>query len=371
MSTAKGRTRALVVEDSATQAMELRILLESAGFDVRIAGRLSEALERLSEQDADVVLLDLELPDATGLSGLERLSGHESRVAVVVLTATEDEATALEAIEKGAEDYLFKGQLGASALVRSVRYAMERRRAHNELAVLTEELRRSNAQKDQFLGIAAHDVRNPLSVVRGYADFLLAGAAGPVNEEQVEILRSMRRSADFMLRLVEDLLDFSRIQSDRLEVEREPVRLGELVQRVVSVNRMLAQKKDIDLRLAHLDDVPEMLLDEHKIEQVLDNLLTNAVKFSHRGTSIDVRVEHRGGAAVLSVRDRGVGIPPDDLPKVFAPFEKTRARPTGGERSTGLGLAIVRNIVEAHRGTIDVESEPGVGSTFTVRLPYG
>ena len=369
MTAPGGKTSLLVVEDSVTQATALRLLLEEAGFGVRVAHSLSDAERALEDDGPSAVLLDLVLPDASGLDGVARIRERGRHVPIIVLTSLEDESLALDALSAGADDYHVKGELDARSLVRSVRYAVERGRARRELAALSDELRALNEQKDRFLGMAAHDLRNPLGVVRGYADFLASGEAGDVNEEQVEILQTMRRASEYMLRLVEDLLDFSRIQVGRLDLEPTAFRIEELVERSISVHRMLAAKKDIAIDVERLDTVGEVVLDQHKIEQVLDNLVTNAIKFSHPGSHLHVRLEERGDRMVLVVRDEGVGIPEAEQARVFAPFEKTSARPTAGERSTGLGLAIVRNIVEAHGGTIDLESAPGRGSTFTVTLP--
>jgi signal transduction histidine kinase len=168
---------------------------------------------------------------------------------------------------------------------------------------------------------------------------------------------------------VEDLLDFSRVQSGRMELEREPTRLDGLVGEAVRVVAMLAQEKEITLSTELAPDLPEVRVDRHKMRQVVDNLLTNAVKFSHPKSNVHIGLEQVGEQLHLTVQDHGVGIPAEDLPKVFEAFQKTGARPTAGERSTGLGLAIVRNIVQAHGGEIWVESTVGEGSTFHVSVP--
>ena len=367
----------LIVEDSATQAAAVGMMLEDAGFTVRTAGSIEAALSALDRESFDTVLLDLELPDATGLGGLERLVDAYPMVPVVVLTSHGREI-ALEALHRGAEDYLLKEQLDSSILERAIRYGIERHRSRNELTALTEELREKaaeliqlNRQKDHIMGVVAHDLRNPLGVVRGYADFLLSGVAGELDHEQIEILGIMRRSSQYMLHLVEELVDFSRIQAGAMELEREPTDLTALIREAIRVNQMLAQEKKIAFE-AELDPgLPEIALDRHKIRQLLDNLFSNAVKFSHAGSRVDVELAREGEAVHLLVRDRGVGIPAADLPRVFAPFQRTSARPTAGERSTGLGLAIVCNIVKAHGGRIWVESVVGEGSTFHTVLPLG
>lgn len=370
-------TTVLIVEDSATQAAAVGMMLEDAGFAVRAAGTIEAALATLEAERPDAVLLDLELPDATGLAGLARLVAAYPAVPVVVLTSHGAEI-ALEALHGGAEDYLPKQQLDSSILERAIRYAIERHRTRNALTALTEELREKAAelaqldrQKDHIMGVVAHDLRNPLGVVRGYADFLLSGVTGELDHEQVEILQIMRRSSQYMLHLVEELVDFSRIQAGAMELEREPTDLAALIREAIRVNQMLAQEKKIVIEAELEDSLPEIGLDRHKIRQVLDNLLSNAAKFSHPGSRVEVELSHEDGFVHLLVRDHGVGIPAEDLPRVFAPFQRTSARPTAGERGTGLGLAIVCNIVTAHGGRIWVESKVGEGSTFHTKLPLG
>lgn len=354
-------THVLLVEDSPTQAAALSAALDEAGLEVVTAGSLHAAKEQLA-RPFDVVLLDLELPDATGLEGVHALVDEHPSVPIVVLTSTHGEQIALYALAAGAQDYVPKHSLAPETLPRALRYAIERHRTKTELATL-------NAQKDHLMGVVAHDLRNPLSVVRGYADFLLSGVTGELDAEQDEIVRTMRRTTDYMLHLVEDLVDFSRIQAGALDLEREPTDLGALVADCVRVNGLVAQDKQIRFEPRIAPDLPKTEVDRHKIRQVLDNLLTNAVKFSHPGSTVDVTLERRDEQAHLAVRDRGVGIPESDLHRVFRPFSKTSARPTAGERSTGLGLAIVGNIVEAHGGRIWVESRVDEGSTFHVTLP--
>lgn len=249
-------------------------------------------------------------------------------------------------------------------------------RLNNELATSQRELARRNAelgrlneQKNQFLGIAAHDLRNPLEVILTYSQFLLDEASGRLEPEQVEFVEAIRSSSEFMLSLVENLLDLAQIEAGRLELDLATVDLGGLLERNVSLNRTLAQKKNIEVLLSCPPDLPALRIDAPKIEQVLNNLIGNAVKFSPRGSTVEVGAEDRGDGVVLRVRDQGPGVPADELDKLFRPFGRTRVQASGGEKSTGLGLAIVKKVVEGHGGKIQVESAPGEGTTFYVSLP--
>ncbi len=231
------------------------------------------------------------------------------------------------------------------------------------------ELARLNELKNRVLGMAAHDLRSPLSVIIGYAEFLEADAFDSLHERHREFVTTIRETSEFMLRMVSDLLDVSAIEAGRLTLDRQPTDLVQLTRRNVTRNALLAGRKGIAVVMDESPTVLTMALDRGKIEQVLNNLVSNAVKFSHPPSTVRVSLSCSAGFVTLAVNDEGQGIPEADLTKLFKPFSKTSVRTTAGEQSTGLGLAIVRNIVEGHGGRITVASEPGRGSTFSVILP--
>jgi CheY-like chemotaxis protein len=249
-------------------------------------------------------------------------------------------------------------------------------RVNNELANTQRELvsanvklGRLNAQKDRFLGMAAHDLRTPLGIIKAYSSFLRDESTNRLEEEQLEFLEEIHSCADFMLRLVDDLLDISKINSGNMEITLEPTDLLELAERVVRRNRLLAVPKDIEVLLKVEPERLSSCVDARMIEQVFNNLLSNAVKFSHPGSTVTVVVSRESNTVRVEVRDEGEGIPVNELDDVFAAFKKTSTKSTAGERSTGLGLAIVQRVVNAHDGKIWVTSELGRGSTFYFTLP--
>jgi signal transduction histidine kinase len=241
--------------------------------------------------------------------------------------------------------------------------------AQRELAKKNIELARLNDQKNEFLGIAAHDLRNPLGVILAYSHFLIEEAAPALGQEQVGFLNRIKSSSNFMLNLVNNLLDISVIEAGKLQLNLEQVELGELLRENISVNRVLADREQIRLTLERVDKVPAMMLDRVKIEQVLNNLLGNAIKFSPAGSEVSVSLEDSESDAIITVRDRGPGIPEEEIGRVFQPFTKTGSRRSEREKSAGLGLAIVKKIVAGHGGEISVESKIGEGSAFRVALP--
>ena len=238
-----------------------------------------------------------------------------------------------------------------------------------ELAKKNAELEQLNQQKNRLLGMAAHDLRNPLGVISTYAEFLETDAAAVLNEEQREFVTTIKDTSEFMLRLITYLLDVSAIEAGQLNLDCQTADLARLIQHNVTLNRVLAAKKDIAIEFDPPAVLPRLSFDAGKIEQVLNNLISNAVKFSHRGTRVRIRLECTKDFAIVAVKDQGQGIPAADLSKLFKPFSKASVRSTAGEQCTGLGLAIVRRIIEGHGGRIWVESERGKGSTFFFTLP--
>jgi two-component system, OmpR family, sensor kinase len=241
--------------------------------------------------------------------------------------------------------------------------------AQRELAKKNFELARLNEQKNQFLGIAAHDLRNPLEVIQTYSEFLLEDASGILPAEQIEFIHKIYSSSAYMLNLVNDFLDYSKIEAGRLALNLSESDLVRIVARVVEQMRVLADKKQIRIALNAPGDLPKISADESKIEQVLHNLLGNALKFSPPGTTIEVGARRGENNVILSVKDSGQGIAPDEAETLFNPFVKGKSKATGGEKSAGLGLAIVKKIVEGHGGEITLETEVGKGTVFYVALP--
>lgn len=241
--------------------------------------------------------------------------------------------------------------------------------AQREMVKRNVELEKLNEMKNQFIGIAAHDLRNPLQVIDGYSQILAEGLLGGLSPEQMKVISAIKKNSDFMLRLVTDLLYISKIEAGKLHLELQETDLLSVLESNVELNRLLAGPKQIDITLSRGESIPTLRVDASKIEQVLNNLISNAVKFSHPNTTVEVGVARGERRVVVAVRDEGQGIPPDEIELLFTPFSNLSVKSTAGENSTGLGLAIARRIIEGHGGEIWVRSQVGVGSTFSFSLP--
>ena len=233
------------------------------------------------------------------------------------------------------------------------------------------EIERLNLHRIKFLGMATHDLRSPIVAILSLVEYQCDNMEIMNTEEHLRFLSDIRSSSEFMLELIDDFLDMSAIESGRMRLRRQLSDLQKLLERVVNPKAELARLKQVHVSLHIEGKLPELSIDEEKIEQVVRNLLSNAIKFSEPGTAVVVYAAVHDGSVLISVRDHGPGISDAERAQLFQPFGRTSARSTAGERSTGLGLAIAQTIVEEHGGHIQVESRPGVGSLFFFTLPIG
>ncbi|MBI3722517.1 FHA domain-containing protein [bacterium] len=227
-------------------------------------------------------------------------------------------------------------------------------------------------QKDELLGMVAHDLRTPLTGLLGFAEMALTGLSRGAEPKAIEDdLEVIRTTALEMNELLSDLLDVSKIEAGKLEIAARPVDILELIEEARARYTLWTQSKQLEFRLTVPKDLPAVSADPRRILQVLNNLVSNAVKFSRPGDAVTLGATSNENTIVVSVTDTGQGISQEDLAKLFAPFEQGSSKATRGERGTGLGLAIARKIVELHGGQIWAVSQKGLGSQFAFTLPIG
>jgi len=232
------------------------------------------------------------------------------------------------------------------------------------------QLSRLNQEKNQFLGMAAHDLRKPIGLIIAYSEFLIEEAAGLLGKEHQGFLNTINSSCTFMKRLVDDFLDVSAIEAGRFDLDLQPTEIMDVLEQSLTLNHLQSVKKGISLEVQAQEDIPRAFLDASKIEQVITNLVSNAIEHTRPGTAVFIRLSCDNEAILFSVQDQGPGIAPEEMDKLFKPFEKTSAKKTGGEKSTGLGMLITRKIIESHGGRIWVDSPPGEGATVSFILPH-
>lgn len=249
-------------------------------------------------------------------------------------------------------------------------------RLNNELANLQREMTKKNIElaqlnemKNAFLGMAAHDLRNPLSIFQTFTEFLIEEAADCLTDEHIGFLQVMHTSAGNMLSLVEDLLDYTKIEAGRLDLELQEVNLYDSLKNSIKPLNTLAHAKKVRIILSSVEDHLVISLDPPKMNQVYNNILTNAIKFSHPDSEVTVNLESDNEFAIIRFIDSGEGMEPQKLEQLFVPFSKASSKGTSGEKGSGLGLFIVKRIIEGHKGKIEIYSMKGKGTEVIVKLP--
>ncbi len=367
----RGR-KILIVDDDRLNIRILGGILRAEGYVLGDASSGEQALEIYDEFKPNLVLLDVMMPGIDGFETCRRIKSiyGEKSAPVIFITAKSESDDVVEGLGAGGADYLPKPFKPKEVLAR-IRSHLQNQLLAEQQQLLVEQLSKANSAKNRFLGMAAHDLRNPLASIRGLAEFLREGAVGPLNPDQLDLIETIHGASQQMLVMVNELLDVATIESGELKLHVEPLNLGDLVARCTVMINMEAAKKKTSVSFDPPNPAVVLPADSAKMKQVVDNLLSNAVKYSPPGSTIRARVVAlpESNAVSLSVRDQGPGIPDDERDKLFKDFSRLSIKPTGGEKSTGLGLAICRKIVEAHRGTIVAENQPGGGCEFRVTLP--
>jgi signal transduction histidine kinase len=241
--------------------------------------------------------------------------------------------------------------------------------AQRQLAKKHAALQKVSTEKSEILGMVAHDLRNPLNGILNASEYVLEDASGRLGESNLTLLKAIEAASRFMLHVIEDMLEISAIESGRLHLNRKPADVLSLMEQVLSLNRPMAERKQISIDVIARSGLSPVNIDSTKMYRVMDNLLTNAIKFSNPGGRIIVYMHADGEAINISIQDQGPGIPARELKNVFKLFQKGRLASASKEAGAGLGLAIAKRIVEAHGGKLLLESEVGKGSTLTVVLP--
>ncbi|MHC5773040.1 sensor histidine kinase [Nostoc sp.] len=374
----------LLIEDNLAYARLLQEFLTQAQFQeftlVHVK-RLGEGLEELTECNYDVILLDLTLPDSDGLSSLPSLIGQAPSIPIVVLTNTNDEELAIEAVRQGAQDYLIKRQVNPDVLVRSLRYAIERKQLLESLRTVNETLQirveertaellkanELNQFKSEFVSMFSHDIRNPLNTILLAAGLLQNYDEKLTKEKKLNHLQIIRSSIKNMGQLLDEVSFIGKADSGRLRCQLLSLDLEAFCRQLVEEVRLMANEKHLTLVFASFGQLGEALWDKSLLRHILCNLLTNAIKYSLPDGVVRFELIGQEKTVIFRIQDWGIGIPKEDQKRLFQPFQ--RAQNVGSIPGTGLGLAIAKKSAEAHGGEIVVNSQVGVGTTFTVTLP--
>jgi signal transduction histidine kinase len=380
----------LLVDDEARNLDALEAILEGPQYRLLRAQDADRALRLLLENDVAAIVLDIKMPQVDGfeLAQMIKNTRRFRETPIVFLTAhLIDDQNVIAGYDAGAVDYLTK-PVNSQVLKHKIAVFAELFRKTRELAELNEkleervkertlELERSEAalraaaqQKDEFLAILAHELRNPLGPLRSGLDLLLRRKEGEAGNPIVaRALGSMNRQLHHMVRLIDDLLDISRVSRGLLDLKKAPLDLGEIVAATVESLRPVFERRHQQLTLENAEAI-EALADSTRVAQIVTNLLTNASKFTPENGRITISLARDGDRALIRVADSGAGIPSDQIDRIFGMFARVKRADGDGPMGLGIGLALARRLAEMHGGALTVAS-PGenAGSTFTLSLP--
>ena len=377
----------LIVDDDRILVDALRELLlrRFPGSTIETCTSAEHSTELIAQEDYDVIISDIRMPGTDGLQLLEKAHELRPNTPIVLVTGLGEYDLAVKALRGGAFDFITKpvdtDYLSASVAralrVREVSRELElQKRALAEHAAAlahivddqTRELREANRVKDEFIATLSHELRTPLTAILGWSRLLMRDQLD--GELQKQALEAIERNATHQAHLVDDLLDVSRIMAGKMRLSPRTVQLGRIVASALDAlvqsmrGRGIDIERDIDMHDARVHG------DADRLQQVASNLLSNALKFTPSGGSVLVRVRREGGQVVFTVKDSGVGIPPDFLPNVFERFRQADASLARSHGGLGVGLSIVKHIVDLHGGNVEAKSDgSGKGSTFVVRMP--
>lgn len=347
-----------VVLDSCTQ------ILEGSGHLIQTAPDGATGLKLVDEFKPDLVFIDLKMPGLPGIEVLETINGLDPTIVTVVITGFATVGSAVEAMKKGAYDFLPK-PFTPEEFRLITRRSLERRKLILETIALRRE---KEMLREHFAHIVSHELKAPLGAVQQNLFALEFELTDTLNESQREKVKRLKARIDDMLNLINSWLRVISVDINKLKENFTQIPVMIPISRALESVEPLAARKNIEIATSISKTLSPINSDGLSLSEAFVNILGNAIKYSHDGSRINLRIEEGRDGILISIRDNGIGIPPEDLPHIFEGFYRGRDAQTAAA-GHGIGLAVSRQIVEAHNGSITVESELGKGSTFVIRLP--
>ena len=381
----------LIVEDNSDHLELTKLALKKALENILIkeASCGAECMQIISNSDFDLVILDYSLPDQNGIEVLESIRNLKPELPILMVTGQGNERLAVQAIKKGANDYfikspgylttlpvtvarLFKENEKKSRLdtmeIEKQLDTLEIQRINEKLVEKNKKLQELNKIKTQFVSNIGHELRTPLNGILGYTELLKDGIYGEITKTQSDALQNIMTSGTHLLNLINELLDFAKIQSGKFKIYKEISSAYSIAKAAISTVKPSLEEKGIRLLCSFEDNLPQFFVDSQKIYQVLLNILSNAVKFTSDG-EIEVKIFKKKKHIQFEVRDTGIGMSKHELDEIFQDFRQLDGSFTRSHGGTGLGLSLAKYLIELHGGEINAESCPNRGSNFFFKLP--
>ena len=359
----------LIVDDVVSNVLLLKILLTNEKFQVCTANNGTTCIEMAKKEHPDLILLDVMMPDISGFDTAVILKKDDEtkEIPIIFLTALNTPADLVHGFQVGANDFLTK-PFNKEELVMRVMQQISLVAAKRIIEKQNAELRATLSNRDKMYSVIAHDLRSPMASIRMVLNLVVQSATpDTVGVELYTLLDQANRESEEVHDLLDNLLKWTKSQTGRLNVVLQDLDLNDIIPGVVDIFEMIAQTKNIKLELQSSDDKLIVVADNDMLKTVVRNFMSNAIKFSPDGASIEIAMQKEGDFAKVSVRDHGVGIASDRIDTIFHKGETTYG--TGGEEGSGLGLQLCQDFARKIGGDCTVESVEGQGSTFSVLIP--
>lgn len=355
----------LVVDDEESMRDACSKILKKDGFLADTAKDGSAGLEKIEKNKPDLVLVDLKMPGISGMEVLEKIKEIDPNIISVVITGYSTVESAVEAMKKGAYDFLPK-PFSPEELRIIIRRGLERRK----LILETESLRKEKKLiEENFITMVTHQLRSPLVAIQQFFEVILGGMVGEVQEKQKEMITRSRDRMDGLLKLIDDWLDVARLSGGQIVDKLKRLSLKKIIKKLIGDMQPLAQKNDVSLEFGTCSENDLVQGDEETLEQVFSNLITNAIRYNKPKGKVVITIKENKDFISAEVKDTGIGIAKEHLPFIFDQFYRVKRGEDQKIKGTGLGLSIAKKIVDGHGGSIKASSELGKGSSFTVLLP--
>jgi len=371
----------LIVDDEIGIREGCRRVLESRGYEFDMATTLRDGLMNIQKNDYDLVLLDVMLPDGRGIDLLTPIHEKDPETVPIIITGFATIELAIEAIRKGAYDFIAK-PFNADVLYLTIQQGLEKRQLSLEsrrlaaieqeaakLAIAKEEMERLDKLKTTFMLTVAHELRSPVAGAQSLLRILLRGLAGELTDQQNNILQRIEKRLDFLMELIEDLLSLASSKTFDLEKPLEKIDLLPLIRNVIDQIDTIAESRKVALILTAPEEAIVVMATEQGLGMIFANLIGNAVKYTPAEGQVEVVVKKSTSNVAITIEDTGIGIPQDDISHLWEEFFRAKNARRAGIKGTGLGLSIVKQYIDKFGGQIEVNSVEGEGTVFTLDLP--
>ncbi len=360
----------LIVDDNIANLEIARTILSDYGYEIIIANSANEALEILKYEKPDLILLDIMMPEINGFDLCQILKANNEikDIPIIFLTALTQPEDLVKGFEFGGADYITK-PFSKDVLLTRAKNQLELVKKNRIIIQQNKDLLKLNNEKNALLAIAAHDLKNPLQAILGSAELIERKIMNENIEINTELIENIKYSSKKAINIIVDLLDVQAMEEGRLQLKMELVDARDIVIESIDEFLQAANKKHLKLNYDEDDNECRMITDRNKLTRVIDNLISNAIKFSNPGNEVkisckNINIGTNEDIIRITVSDQGPGFSKDDLKHLYSKFSKLSARPTGEESSTGLGLSIVKKMTDLLGGIVELETKVGIGSTF-------